>query len=184
MSSDTFPPKHLRVDWTLVIANLPAWLEWVKEITGYSDNTLAICLGVDARRVERWRLEGVGPSGGAMAAIVLLAECIPSAHDRLLYPGGKPRAAVVRDVVAGSGDVPPLPPSRRQGGVAPCRLSSIPVGLSVMASPRTSGSGWKSSCRSVVWVHARSGGSWGLAPTGSASGGGASSPPGTTYLGC
>lgn len=49
MSRHSFPPFHLRVDWTPVIANLPAWLEWVKGVTGYSDNTLATCLGVDSR---------------------------------------------------------------------------------------------------------------------------------------
>ena len=53
MSSGAFPPRHLCVDPTVVIANLRAWLEWVKEATGYSDNTLAICLGTDARQVER-----------------------------------------------------------------------------------------------------------------------------------
>jgi hypothetical protein len=93
-----------------VIANLPAWLEWMKAVTGYSDHTLAICLGTDARQVERWRTKGVVPDGRAMAAIVLLAERIPGAHDRLLYPRGRPRAAVVREVVAGTGDGPPFHP--------------------------------------------------------------------------
>lgn len=110
MSRDTFPPRHLCVDWSLVLPNLPAWLEWVKEVTGYSDHTLAICLGVDARQVERWRNDGVVPSGGAMAAIVLLAERIPGAYDRLLYPRGRPRAAAGREVVAGTGDGPPFHP--------------------------------------------------------------------------
>ncbi|MDE2669818.1 MAG: hypothetical protein OXI51_09225 [Chloroflexota bacterium] len=104
MSRDTFPPRQLCVDWTLVIANLPAWLEWIKGVTGYSDNTLAICLNVDSRQVERWRLEGVVPSGSAMAAVVLLAERIPGAYDRLLYPRGRPRAAVARDAVPTLGD--------------------------------------------------------------------------------
>ncbi len=106
MSKDSFPPDHLCVDWTLVIANLPAWLEWLKETTGYSDNTLAICLGSDARQVERWRNDGVVPSGRAMAAIVLLAERIPGAYDRLLYPKGRPRSAVVREAAPAPGDVP------------------------------------------------------------------------------
>ena len=116
MSSDSFPPKHLHVNGTLVIATLPAWLEWPKAVTGYSDNTVAICLGVDARQVERWRTKGVVPSGDAMAALVLLAECIPGAHDRLLYPRGRPRAAVVRDAVPSSGSGPPFhPPGDRAG---------------------------------------------------------------------
>ncbi len=110
MRRDTFPPRHLCVDWTLVIANLPAWLEWLKAVTGYSDNTLAICLGTDARQVERWRTKGVVPSGGAMAAIVLLAERIPGAYDRLLYPRGRPQAAAVQEVVASTGDGPPFHP--------------------------------------------------------------------------
>ena len=83
MSGHSCPPTHLRVDWTNAVTNLPAWLEWVKEATGFSDNTLATCLGTDARQVERWRNDGVVPSGRAMAAIVLLAERIPGAHDRL-----------------------------------------------------------------------------------------------------
>lgn len=110
MSRDTFPPRHHRVNATLVTPNLPVWLEWIKEVTGYSDNTLAICLGTDARQVERWRNDGVVPSGPAMAAIVLLAERIPGAHDRLLYPMGRPLAAVVGEAVAGTGDSPPSHP--------------------------------------------------------------------------
>lgn len=110
MSSDAFPPDHHRVDWTLVVANLPAWLEWMKAVTDYSDNTLAICLGTDARQVDRWRTKGVVPSGGAMASIVLLAERIPGAHDKLLYPRGRPRAAVVREAVPTPGDAPPFRP--------------------------------------------------------------------------
>ena len=110
MSRHSFPPDHLCVDWTDAIENLPAWLEWIKVVTGYSDNTLATCLGTDARQVDRWRNDGVVPAGRAMAAIVLLAERIPGAHDRLLYPGGRPRAAVVRDAVAGSGSGPPSHP--------------------------------------------------------------------------
>lgn len=108
MSNHPFPPSHLRVDWTAVIANLPAWLEWVKQVTGYSDNTLATCLGVDVRQVERWRTKEVVPSGGAMAAIVLLSERIPGACDRLLYPRGRPPEAVVRDAVTDPGDAPLL----------------------------------------------------------------------------
>ncbi|MYK25737.1 MAG: hypothetical protein F4052_02115 [Dehalococcoidia bacterium] len=108
MSSDTFPPHHLRVGGTIPVRNVPAWLEWLKGVTGYSDNTLAICLGTDARQVYRWRTDGVVPSGGAMLAIVLLAERIPGAHDRLLYPRGRPRAAVVWELVTGPDDVPPF----------------------------------------------------------------------------
>ncbi|MDE2932738.1 MAG: hypothetical protein OXS47_02570 [Chloroflexota bacterium] len=111
MSSGAFPPRHLCVDPTVVIANLPAWLEWVKAVTGYSDNTLAICLGTDARQVGRWRNDGVVPGGRLMAAIVLLAERIPGAYDRLMYPRGEPRTAVVRDAAAGTGDAPPSRPS-------------------------------------------------------------------------
>ena len=110
MSSDTFPPAHLRVGETIPVWNIPLWLEWLKEVTGYSDNTLATCLGTDARQVERWRTKGVVPSGGAMAALVLLAERIPGAHDRLLYPRGRPRAAVVRDAVPGPGNAPSFRP--------------------------------------------------------------------------
>ena len=110
MSRDTFPPRQLCVDWTLVIANLPAWLEWMKEVTGYSDNTLAICLGTDARQVERWRTKGVVPSGSAMSAIVLLAERIPGAHDRLLYPKGRPRTALVGETVPTPSSFPPFHP--------------------------------------------------------------------------
>jgi len=111
VSSDAFPPGHHRVRGTVPVRNLPAWLEWLKDITGYSDNTLAICLGTDARQVDRWRNKGVVPDGRAMAAIVLLAERIPGAHDQLLYPRGKPRAVVVRDAVPAPGDVPPFHPS-------------------------------------------------------------------------
>ncbi len=114
MSRRSFPPSHLRVDWTPVIANLPPWLEWVKEVTSYSDNTLATCLGVDARQVERWRTKEVVPSGSAMAAIVLLAERIPGADNRLLYPRERAQAAAVRDSVPDSGNAPPfLPPGDR-----------------------------------------------------------------------
>ena len=108
MSSGAFPHRHLCVEPTVVIANLRAWLEWVKDVTGYSDNTLAICLGTDARQVYRWRNKGVVPDGRAMAAIVLLAERIPGAHDCLLYPRGKPRGAVARDAVSAPDDVPPF----------------------------------------------------------------------------
>ena len=83
MSRHSFPPDDHRVHGTVVVRNLPAWLEWIKETTGYSDNTLAICLGTDARQVDRWRNKGVVPSGGAMAALVLLAERIPGAHNGL-----------------------------------------------------------------------------------------------------
>lgn len=108
MSSDAFPPEHHRVRGTVPVRSLPAWLEWLKDITGYSDHTLAICLGTDARQVYRWRMKGVVPSGSAMATIVLLAERIPGAHDRLMYPRGRPRAAVVRDAVPAPGDAPPF----------------------------------------------------------------------------
>lgn len=110
MSSDTFPPRHLRVNGSPVVAKLPEWLEWVKAVTGYSDSTVAICLGVDSRQVERWRLRRAVPSGHAMSAIVLLAERIPGAHDRLLYPRGRPRAAVVREAATGPGSGPPFHP--------------------------------------------------------------------------
>ncbi len=116
MSKDSFPPDHLCVDWTDAIENLPAWLEWIKVVTGYSDNTLATCLDTDARQVERWRNDGVVPGGRAMAAIILLAERIPGAHDRLLYPRGRPRAAaVVRDAVLTPGNGPPCHPPGGKG---------------------------------------------------------------------
>ena len=110
MSSDAFPPHHHRVRGTVPVRNLPAWLEWLKAVTGYSDNTLAICLGTDARQVDRWRNDGVVPSGGAMAAIVLLAERIPGAYERLLYPRGRPPEAVVGEPVTDRADVPPFHP--------------------------------------------------------------------------
>lgn len=113
MSSDAFPPHHHRVRGTVPVRNLPAWLEWIKDVTGYSDHTLAICLGTDARQVDRWRNKRVVPKGRAMAAIVLLAERIPGAHDRLLYPEGRPAAAVVREAGTAPGDVPPFPPGDR-----------------------------------------------------------------------
>ena len=110
MSRRLKPPSHLRVDWTDVVEHLPAWLEWVKAVTGFSDNTLAMCLDADDRQVERWRKRRAVPSGGAMAAIVLLAERIPGAHDRLLYPRGRPRATVVREAATDPGDAPPFRP--------------------------------------------------------------------------
>ncbi len=110
MSSGAFPPRHLCVEPTVVIANLRAWLEWVKDVTGYSDSTLAICLGADPRQVERWRLGRAVPSGPALAAIVLLAERIPGAYERLLHPTGRSQAAVVREVVPAPGDGPPFRP--------------------------------------------------------------------------
>lgn len=114
MSRRLKPPSHLRVDWTDVVEHLPAWLEWVKAVTGFSDNTLAMCLDADDRQVERWRKRRAVPSGGAMAAIVLLAERIPGAHDRLLYPRGRPQAAVVREAVTDSASAPPFhPPGHR-----------------------------------------------------------------------
>lgn len=113
MSSDAYPPDHHCVRGTVPVRNLPAWLEWIKDVTGYSDHTLAICLGTDARQVDRWRNKRVVPKGRAMAAIVLLAERIPGAHDRLLYPGGRPAAAVVREAVTELGDVPPFHPGDR-----------------------------------------------------------------------
>ena len=114
MSRHSYPPTHLRVGGTVPVWNLPVWLEWVKEFTGFSDNTLATCLGTDARQVERWRLGRAVPSGGAMLAIVLLAERIPGAHDRLLYPRGRPRAATVPDAVPAPGHAPAFrPPSDR-----------------------------------------------------------------------
>ena len=113
MSRRVNPPSHLRVDWTDVVEYLPAWLKWLKEVTGFSDNTLAICLDVDGRQVERWRKKHAVPSGGAMVAIVLLAERIPGAHDRLLYPRGRPRAAVVWEAVTVPGDRPFRPPGDR-----------------------------------------------------------------------
>ena len=110
MSRRLKPPSHLLVDWTDVVEHLPAWLEWFKKVTGFSDNTLAICIDADDRQVERWRKRRAVPSGGAMAAIVLLAERIPGAYDRLLYPRGRPGATVVRDATPGPGSAPPLRP--------------------------------------------------------------------------
>ena len=110
MSSDTYPPKHHRVNAIFVIPKLPEWLEWVKEVTGYSDGTLAICLGADPRQVERWRLGRSVPGGHSMAAIVLLAERIPGGYERLMYPMGRPPTAVIEEVVIGTGDGPPSHP--------------------------------------------------------------------------
>ena len=109
MKDHSYLLKHLLVDWTLVIQNLPAWLEWLKETTGCSWNELAMCLRVDVRRLEDWR-KGKKPRGPGMVALVLLAERIPGAHDRLLYPRGRPRAAVVREAAPAPGDFPPFHP--------------------------------------------------------------------------
>ena len=60
----------------------------LKERAGLSWEGLATCIGVDHRQLLRWRKKGAEPSGGAMLALVALAEQVPGGLDILL--GRKP----------------------------------------------------------------------------------------------
>ena len=51
---------------------------------GLSWEGLAICIGVDHRQLLRWRKKGAEPSGGAMLALVALAEQVPGGLDILM----------------------------------------------------------------------------------------------------
>ena len=56
----------------------------LKERAGLSWEGLATCIGVDHRQLLRWRKKGAEPSGGAMLALVALAEQVPGGLDILL----------------------------------------------------------------------------------------------------
>ena len=79
--------QHPRVlfqpGYALLPADFPARLARLKEATGLSWEGLAVCLGVDSRQVLRWR-QGTEPCGGAMLALVRLAQRVPGGLEQLL----------------------------------------------------------------------------------------------------
>ena len=76
MRRSAYPPRHLFVDATPFVNDLPARLARLKQAIGLPWDGLAACLGVDPRQLQRWR-NGTMPNGFAMAALFLLADRIP-----------------------------------------------------------------------------------------------------------
>ena len=76
MRRSAYPPRHLFVDATPVVNDLPARLARLKQTIDLPWDGLAACLGVDPRQLQRWR-NGTMPNGFAMAALFLLADRIP-----------------------------------------------------------------------------------------------------------
>ncbi len=64
--------------------DFPERLERFKEISGLSSRQLAVCLGVEPRRVESWR-RGVVPSGGALYGLIQLSRHVPGGPE-VLFP--------------------------------------------------------------------------------------------------
>ena len=59
-------------------------LTLLKERARLSWEGLATCIGVDHRQLLRWRKKGAEPPGGAMLALVALAEQVPGGLDILM----------------------------------------------------------------------------------------------------
>ena len=86
MRRSAYPPRHLFVDATPVVNDLPARLALLKQALGLPWDGLAACLGVDPRQLQRWR-KGTMPNGFAMAALFLLADRIPGGTEILRGEG-------------------------------------------------------------------------------------------------
>ena len=55
MRRSSYPPRHLFVDATPVVNDLPARLARLKQVIDLPWDGLAACLGVDPRQLKRWR---------------------------------------------------------------------------------------------------------------------------------
>ena len=66
--------------------DFPKRLERLREASGLTWNAFADALGVDKKRVHRWR-RGVKPDGGPYHALVKLAALIPGGLDILMGDG-------------------------------------------------------------------------------------------------
>ena len=76
-------PSHLIVYDGLIPENFPKRLEVFKVDSGLSWDSLAACLGVDPRQLQRWR-KGTKPSGDGLCALIKLAARIPGGVSTLL----------------------------------------------------------------------------------------------------
>ncbi|MCY3959306.1 MAG: hypothetical protein OXG65_13560 [Chloroflexi bacterium] len=77
------PPSHLMLGWPFLPEDLPQRLERLKQTMGLSWEGVAMCLGVNVRQVQRWR-RGTEPCGGALFALIRLANRVPGGLDLLL----------------------------------------------------------------------------------------------------
>ena len=64
--------------------DFPERLERFKEVAGLSWRKLALCLGVEPRRVESWR-RGVVPNGGALYGLIQLSRHVRGGPE-VLFP--------------------------------------------------------------------------------------------------
>ena len=76
-------PSHLVIYGGRIPENFAKRLEAFKAGTGLSWDTLAACVGVDPRQLQRWR-KGTRPSGDGLYALILLAARIPGGVYTLL----------------------------------------------------------------------------------------------------
>ena len=76
-------PSHLIIYDGLIPENFPKRLESFKVDTGLSWDSLAACMGVDPRQLQRWR-KGTKPSGDGLCSLIMLAARIPGGVYKLL----------------------------------------------------------------------------------------------------
>ena len=76
-------PSHLVICGGRIPENFAKRLEAFKTGTGLSWDTLAACMGVDPRQLQRWR-KGTKPSGDGLCALILLAARMPGGVYALL----------------------------------------------------------------------------------------------------
>ncbi len=84
MRPTSVPPTRLMFAVTFLPEDFPARLDGFKEAIGLTWDGLAGCLGVDPRQLQRWRIKGGAPNGGAMLALVRLAVRSPEGLAKLL----------------------------------------------------------------------------------------------------
>ena len=96
-------PPHLVNCGGLIPEDFSKRLEAFKAGTGLSWDTLAACMGVDPRQLQRWR-KGTKPSGDGLFALILLAARIPGGVYTLLRVDVAPPVDVFRPLpVSGLG---------------------------------------------------------------------------------
>ncbi len=76
-------PSHFILYDGLIPEDFPKRLDTFKETTELSWDSLAACLGVDTRQLQRWR-KGTKPSGDGLFALLLLAARVPGGVHTLL----------------------------------------------------------------------------------------------------
>ena len=76
-------PPHLVICGGRIPEDFGKRLEAFKTETGLSWDTLAGCMGVDPRQLQRWR-KGTKPSGDGLCALIVLAARIPGGVHTLL----------------------------------------------------------------------------------------------------